>query len=249
MLLYQSARQSERAIDTEGYFATAVITAVVWDAGNVRAELVLSALVPLSHPRQIWVDGGFQDEALRTQAGGFDGWHAADDVREITSRQYQELAGDDDIQPPFRMDSELDLFVPRFESHPRQIRDERLRRLVYLAYGGRCAISGLSLLNPDGSCGLVAAHIIPHAIEPRSSVKDAILLAPNCHSRFDGGGIIIHDDYSWTARVEDNETLSIRDRWLHLPLLKSEQPDRQLLARKRALVARSVNGSWNGSCG
>lgn len=236
-MLYQSARQAGRSGKTVGYFATAVVTAVlVVEGRDAHAELLVANLRPLESPQPMLTQDGFGEASLRTSSGQFNGWLAAEDVREITAERYRELAEDD--QAPFAGFPDVDLPVPRFQTHRRQIRDPILRGLVYQAYGGKCAISGVSLLYPNGRCGLVAAHIFPHAIEPHNFVKDAILMAPNWHSRFDDGGIIIHDDYSWTAMVEDNETLAIRDRRLHLPLLRSEQPDVELLARKRALFTK-----------
>lgn len=238
VVLYQSARKAGRSSETIGYFATAVVTAVLApDARDLHARLLVEDLTPLENPQPMVVNGGLREENLRTPSGQFDGWRAAEDVREVTPQQYRELTGDD-AQTPFTGIPDDYLPVPRFQTHRRQIRNRRLRGLVYRAYGGRCAISGVSLLYPNGSCGLVVAHIFPHAIEPHNSVKDSILLAPNWHSRFDGGGIIIHDDYSWAAIVEDNETLAILGRWLHLPKLESERPDRLLLARKRAFFTK-----------
>lgn len=238
VVLYQSARQAGRSSETVGYFATVIVTAVlVLEGRDVHAELLVADLRPLENPQPMFVQGGFREASLRTSSGQFNGWLAAEDVREITREQYRELAGDDD-QAPFTGIPDDDLPVPRFQTHLRQIRDGRLRDRVYQAYRGKCAISGVSLLYPNGRCGLVAAHIIPYAIEPRNSVKDAILMAPNWHSRFDDGGVIIHDDYSWTAIVEDSETLAIRDRRLHLPMPKTDRPDLGLLARKRALFIK-----------
>jgi hypothetical protein len=240
VVLYQSSRQAGRSSETAGYFATAVVTSVlVLEGKGVRAELLVADLTPLESPQPMFVQGGFREENLRTPSGQFNGWLAAEDVREITREQYREIGGDDG-QASFTGIPDNDLPEPRFQTHLRQIRDPRLRGLVYRAYGGRCAISGVSLLYPNGRCGLVAAHIIPYAIEPRNSVKDAILMAPNWHSRFDDGGIIIHDGYSWTAIVGDSETLAIRDRRFHLPKLESERPDRLLLERKRALFPKWV---------
>lgn len=248
VVLYQSARQAGPPSEAVGYFATAVVTAVlVLEGRDVRAELLVADLRPLENPQPMFVQGGFREEGLQTSAGQFDGWLAAKDVREITPEQYRDLAEGDD-QVPFTGSPDDLLPVPSFQTHRRQIRDRSLRGLVYQAYGGKCAISGVSLLYPNGKCGLVAAHIFPYAIERHDSVKDAILMAPNWHSRFDDGGIIIHDDYSWTAIVEDSETLTIRDRRLHLPILKTERPDRGLLARKRALFTK-WRGGTEGGCG
>lgn len=183
VVFYQSAREAGRPRYTVGYFATAVLTAVLVTEGrDVHAELLVADMRPMETPQPMFVQGGLREAGLRTLSGQFDGWLAAEDVREITQEQYRELAGGDDQAPFNGIPNDL-LPIPRFQTHRRQIRDPILRLLVYQAYGGKRAISGVSLLYPNGRCGLVAAHIFPYAIEPHNSVKDAILIAPNWHSR------------------------------------------------------------------
>lgn len=61
---------------------------------------------------------------------------------------------------------------------------------------------------------------------------------PTWHSRLDGGGLIIHDDYSWEPRPEDDLTRTIKHRFLRLPENEEDWPDKVLLARQRALFSR-----------
>ena len=64
------------------------------------------------------------------------------------------------------------------------------------------------------------------------------MLTPSWHRRFEMGIIIINDDFTWSAIVEDDETLAIRDRRLRLPANKADWPDISLLRQKREIVAR-----------
>lgn len=155
VVLYQSARQEERSSQAVGYFATALVTTVLLPAGKYgHAELLVTDLTPLDNPQPMIVKGSFREESLRTPSRHFDGWRAAEDVREISLEQYLDLTGSD-AQKPFTGVPDLAPIVPRLQNYLRPIRDKRLRAMVYRAYGGRCAISGVSLLHTDGSYGLV----------------------------------------------------------------------------------------------
>ena len=70
---------------------------------------------------------------------------------------------------------------------------------------------------------------------PYDVVTAGILLAPTWHDRFDSRAIIVHDDHSRTAVVEDTDTLAIELRRLRLPFLAEQWLDRTLLRQKRAL--------------
>lgn len=84
-------------------------------------------------------------------------------------------------------------------------------------------------------CGLEAAHLFPYRLEQLNTVRSGVLLAPNWHRRYDMGTIIIHDDYSWSAIVEDSDTMAIADRRLELPAAKEDWPDVDLIRRNRNL--------------
>ena len=129
----------------------------------------------------------------------------------------------------------LPLFAKRFY----QVRDASFARRIYTAYRGCCAISGLSLLSPDGRlCSLEAVHWYPHHFQPRTNIASGGLLALSWHPRFDSGAIVIWDDYTWSANVEDRDTLAIApsDRRLFLPANRDHWPDVHLLRRQRALI-------------
>lgn len=72
----------------------------------------------------------------------------------------------------------------------RQVRDPRFRKKVYLAYGNRCAFTGIQLDLTE------AVHIIPHSHElGTDEVQNGICLSPLHHKAYDAGLIYVDEDY------------------------------------------------------
>ncbi|MDV3253630.1 hypothetical protein DevBK_20005 [Devosia sp. BK] len=238
MVLYQSARQADRSNVAVGYFATAIIEEViVLPYDHLHVDIRVSKVEALSHPKVLLAGEKAFEPTLFSPSGALKGWSAAYDVREISIQQYRDIT-EGDTQTPFTGSPDVIVTVPRFQNHIRQIRDPEFRLMIYRAYGGRCAISGVELLYEGGFCGLIAAHIYPHSREIHHRVSGGILMDPTWHSRLDGGGLIIHDDYSWEPRPEDDLTRTIKHRFLRLPENEEDWPDKVLLARQRALFGR-----------
>lgn len=77
----------------------------------------------------------------------------------------------------------------------RPFRDEAFRRQVRLAYGNRCAISSLKLINGGGRPEVQAAHIKPVASAGPDSVRNGLALSGTLHWMFDRGLISIDEDF------------------------------------------------------
>ena len=77
----------------------------------------------------------------------------------------------------------------------RPFRDKAFRRQVRLAYGNRCAISGLKLINGGGRPEVQAAHIKPVASEGPDSVRNGLPLSGTLHWMFDRGLVSIDEDF------------------------------------------------------
>jgi hypothetical protein len=231
VLLYQSVRGDGRTKVQVGYFASAFIESILPYADGTRYAVFPKDIQKLK-------------QHFREDAGGShpnanaEGWHAAADVREISEGQHVSLVRDAG-QTAFAMPKSLDpVAIPRFRTRRERVRDRKFRERVYRAYGGCCAISGDRLMSLDGLCGLEAAHIVPRLLSPHERASAGILLAPTWHYLFDCGNITIHDDVSWTAVIEDNNTRGIVDKRLFLPAFRHDWPDLALLAQKRALFVR-----------
>ena len=78
----------------------------------------------------------------------------------------------------------------------RPARDAAFARMVRRAYGGRCAISGLTLRNGGGRAEVQAAHVKAVADGGPDVVQNGIALSGTLHWMFDRGLIRVADDYS-----------------------------------------------------
>lgn len=77
----------------------------------------------------------------------------------------------------------------------RPFRDAAFRRQVREAYGNRCALSGLRLINGGGRPEVEAAHIRPVASDGTDSVRNGFALSGTLHWMFDRGLISVDDDH------------------------------------------------------
>ncbi|MBT9386664.1 HNH endonuclease [Pseudooceanicola sp. CBS1P-1] len=78
----------------------------------------------------------------------------------------------------------------------RKYRDPAFQKMVKRAYGGRCAISGLSLRNGGGRPEVQAAHIRPVSADGPDTVRNGIALSGTLHWMFDRGLISVAEDLS-----------------------------------------------------
>jgi putative restriction endonuclease len=119
----------------------------------------------------------------------------------------------------------------------RPFRDRAFKRLVRQAYGNRCAVTGLSLLNTKGNPEVQAAHIRPVRDKGSDSVRNGLALTGTVHWLFDQGLIAVDDDLKIlvvpklvppriTAMLED-------DRSLHLPKDHTKWPHPAFIAHHR----------------
>jgi putative restriction endonuclease len=76
----------------------------------------------------------------------------------------------------------------------RPFRERAFARQVQAAYGQRCAVTGLRLINGGGRAEAQAAHIRPVADMGPDSVRNGITLSSTIHWMFDRGLISIDDD-------------------------------------------------------
>ncbi|WP_449394112.1 HNH endonuclease [Devosia riboflavina] len=230
VLLYQSVRRAESAQVQVGYFASAYIEHILPAADGPGYVAFLKDVQALEHQFGEGLSRFGQGQKVH-------GWHAAADVREIGEDEFLELIRNV-RQTTFELPSSGDrIVIPRFRTRRERVRDRKFRERVYRAYGGRCAISGVAHMSRNGLCGLEAAHIVPRLLSPHERAFAGILLAPSWHSLFDCGNIVIHDDFSWTAVIEDHDTRGITDKRLRLPAFQDDWPDRELLEQKRSLYA------------
>lgn len=116
----------------------------------------------------------------------------------------------------------------------RALRDRAFARQVKVAYGARCAMSGLALRNGGGRPEVEAAHIIPVEERGPDIVRNGIALSGTVHWMFDRGLIAVDENYglliakdSVAAEVADR--LLVADRKLILPANAALAPHQSYL--------------------
>lgn len=143
----------------------------------------------------------------------------------------------DDLEPHFQFSDEAAEFVMaphRRVLQSRVVREQSFTRQVKIAYGGRCAISGLELRNGGGRPEVEAAHILPVAHSGPNTVRNGLALSGTVHWMFDRGLISVDEDHSILVANDSVADPSIgrlicADKKLMVPKSPSLQPHRQYL--------------------
>ncbi|ASR50368.1 HNH endonuclease [Blastomonas fulva] len=202
-----------------GYFAAARIQSLAPDPKDPTRHLAViepgsfvefDQHVPFSD-----TDGPLERALLRPDGTQSGGKQAA--VRPISDADFNRiiergLIDGDDLLPrhgealPGRIENHLNEIatpflheIPRARTEillSRAIRDRAFRRNVLAAYGERCALSGLKLLNGGGRAEVEAAHIKPVQHGGPDAVANGLALSGTAHWMFDRGLIALGDDHS-----------------------------------------------------
>jgi len=104
----------------------------------------------------------------------------------------------------------------------RAFRDRAFARQVKLAYGARCAMSGLELRNGGGRPEVEAAHIVPVEAHGPDTVRNGLALCGTVHWMFDRGLVSVDEDMTLliakgSVASEIAARLFVPDRRLLLP--------------------------------
>lgn len=103
----------------------------------------------------------------------------------------------------------------------RPFRDRAFKHHVRLAYGNRCAVTGLRLINGGGRPEVQAAHIRPIEMQGPDTVRNGVALTGTAHWLFDRGLISFDDDYrvliSQQGVPDDLDKLILPDKRLIVP--------------------------------
>ena len=92
----------------------------------------------------------------------------------------------------------------------RAIRDRNFRKTVLRAYGERCAITGLRLINGGGRAEVEAAHIRPVEHDGPDIVSNGIALSGTAHWMFDRGLVGLGDDMTILISRQANDADAVR---------------------------------------
>ena len=111
----------------------------------------------------------------------------------------------------------------------RTVRDRQFRKRVLDAYGSRCALTGMKLINGGGRAETQAAHIMSVEAGGPDKPNNGIALSGTVHWMFDRGLISLSDtgDILLSRGINDREgveRLIYPDRKARLPVAAANRP-------------------------
>lgn len=203
---------------SKGYFAIARVAQIVPDPSV--ANMYLALIEPgsyLEFPNPVPFDdgSGVIETGLLNEQGRISG-RAQAAVRPISPKDFDRiltrgLAEEQPLLPrigeaslpeemPFQLDEGQSAFVYEQERErvaamtTRVVRDRVFRRVVLHAYGERCAVTGLKLINGGGRAEVAAAHIRPVEQNGPDIINNGVALSGTAHWMFDRGLIGFSDE-------------------------------------------------------
>lgn len=120
----------------------------------------------------------------------------------------------------------------------RKFRDAKFRRAVLHVYEGRCALTGMKLMNGGGRLETEAAHIMSVEVGGPDAVNNGIALSGTVHWMFDRGLIGLGDggEILLSGKINDRESVEkmvYADRQARWPELPAHRPHPRYLAWHR----------------
>jgi putative restriction endonuclease len=235
--------------ETRGYFALARIEQVIPDPkapGMYLALIEPGSYLDFANPVPFSGDEGVIERGVLNHEGRLSG-RAQAAVRALSGSDFNRIVGlglreDAPVLP--RVGEAVPLPGLREEQAPftfeqtrervstltsRILRDRIFRRTVLRAYGERCAITGLRLINGGGRAEVDAAHIRPVEHNGPDIVSNGLALSGTAHWMFDRGLISLSDglEILVSRRVNDEEgvrTLINKDGRARPPRRDLERP-------------------------
>lgn len=194
--------------DTKGYFAVAKVREIIPDPGTGGMYLAIiepGTYLDFANPVPFKAPEGIIETGVLNEQGRISG-RAQAAVRALSASDFNRiiekgLAGEEPLLPrsdhpsfhedqaPFQFEQDR---VTRLTS--RTVRDRVFRKIVLTAYGQRCAVTGLRLINGGGRAEVAAAHILPVGERGPDIVSNGVALSGTAHWMFDRGLISLSDD-------------------------------------------------------
>jgi putative restriction endonuclease len=244
--------------NSKGYYAIAKVERIVPDP--TASNMYLALIEPgsyLEFPNAVPFDdgSGVVEAGLLNEHGRISG-RAQAAVRPISPQDFDRilsrgLAEDQPLLPrvgtpdaPWQFDEAQAPFVYEQERErvaamtTRVMRDRLFRRVVLRAYGERCGVTGLMLINGGGRAEVAAAHIRPVEHSGPDIINNGIALSGTAHWMFDRGLIGFSDDLEImvSRHVNDRdgvESLINKTGRLIGPLTARDRPHPAFLAWHR----------------
>jgi putative restriction endonuclease len=213
-------REPQRNGGRRAYVATAHVDRIESDVSRPgHSYAFVSGYLPFDRPVPFVAAGRYAEEALRAignpsrvgasiQGRSIRELSEADFGRIVHAGLRQTLAPENAIRLDLVEDcvdqETLSLLSAAPEDQERRvvqmlvnkkIRAASFRRQVCDAYGDRCAVTGLRIVNGGGKAEVQAAHILPVSAGGPDTVQNGLALSATAHWLFDRHLISLTDDY------------------------------------------------------
>lgn len=239
---------------TKGYFAVAKVQEIIADprsSGMYIAVIEPGTYLDFGDPVPFRHQNDVIERGLLNDQGNISG-RAESAVRPLSDTDFARiinrgLIDDDGILPRLGDQSAVEGFAEAqqpFDHVPvrdrvtllanRAVRDRNFRRKVLRAYGERCAITGLRLINGGGRAEVEAAHIRPVEQDGPDIISNGIALSGTAHWMFDRGLVGLSDDLEILVSRQTNDADAVKgmiNSTGHLlsPQRLSERPRREFV--------------------
>ena len=243
---------------SRGYYAIARVAQVVPDPTAPSMYLALiepGSYLQFPNPVPFRVEDGLAETGLLNEEGRVSG-RAQAAVRPISPQDFDRILSRglaevqpvlpreglpeaapqiDEAQTPFSYEQERER-VERLTT--RMVRDRVFRRVVLRAYGERCGVTGLKLINGGGRAEVAAAHIRPVEHNGPDIINNGVALSGTAHWMFDRGLIGFSDELEImvSRQVNDRDgvaSLINRTGRLVGPVLERDRPHPAFLSWHR----------------
>lgn len=214
--------------DSKGYFAVARVQEIIADPRS--SDMYLAIIEPGTYldfgdPVAFRGPGGVVEQGVLNEAGKVSG-RAQAAVRVLAAADFVRivehgLGRDDDFLPRDGAGffSGFDEQTATFHHLPvrervnqitnRAVRDRNFRKTVLRAYGERCAMTGLRLINGGGRAEVQAAHIKPVEQNGPDIVSNGLALSGTAHWMFDRGLVGLADDLTVLVSRQSNDLSAV----------------------------------------
>ena len=233
--------------ETRGYWAVARVQNVMPDPEQSKMFYALiepGSFLQFTDPVAFVEKDGPVERGLLNGFGKLSG-RAQAAVRPLSQEDFIRIVNaglpDDDllprIEPPFdptrlredRLGYDLGERTRVAQLTLRPLRDRAFRKSVLNAYGERCALTGLKLINGGGRAEVEAAHIRSVEANGPDLVANGLALSGTVHWMFDRGLITLANDLSIrvSSHVNDRNGIAAlinKDGKARMPLRAADRP-------------------------
>jgi putative restriction endonuclease len=250
--------QEPRRAGPRGYYAVARVEQIVRDPAEPGMFLALvepGSYLEFGRDVPFQLDGHAVERGLLDPDGRLNNGRAIQSIRPISDADFDRIRTlgvieDDEFLP--RQD-EMQAEVDRVHEEQaawlgpvdrdtilmsRKVRDRQFRKRVLDAYGCRCALTGMRLINGGGRAEVQAAHIMSVEAGGPDTEVNGIALSGTVHWMFDRGLISLRDDGEILLSDKINDVDSVEklirpDRRAILPDNSNLRPNPRYLSWHR----------------